>query len=116
VTVHLDVSGTSGTLGDLAAGYQATGILSVHDGVIINSANGYLGYNAGANGTAVVDGAGSAWNISGKLNVGNSGAGMLTISNGGIVSDATGTWHMAPSLRARRWSTALGLPGPTAAV
>ncbi len=50
---------------------------------------GDLGNNAGSTGTVTVDGAGSSWRIPATLCVGDSGAGTLTIRNGGAVSNAT---------------------------
>ena len=86
VTVQLDVSGASGAVGDLGAGYTGGGTLTIRDGVAVTSANGCLGYGSGAAGTATVMGPGSAWNIAGELIVGSLGAGVLNITRGGKIT------------------------------
>ncbi len=85
VTVNLDMSGASGPVGDLGAGYLGGGSLTIRDGIVVNSNNGYVGFHAGSTGTAVVDGAGSAWNNNNNLCVGYSGSGSLAITNRGYV-------------------------------
>jgi T5SS/PEP-CTERM-associated repeat protein len=47
---------------------------------------GYLGYNSGSKGSAMITGAGSRWTNSSRLVVGSSGSGSLTITAGGQVS------------------------------
>jgi T5SS/PEP-CTERM-associated repeat protein len=74
--------------GDLAVGYRNAGSLTVADGRTLASSIGYIGYNAGVNGTATVTGSGSNWTMSGALTVGNSGTGSLTVANGAAVSSA----------------------------
>ena len=93
VTVHLDLTGTSGAVGDLGTGFEGIGSLTIQAGVTVTCANGYLGYNAGATGTATVCGPGSTWICgsastlySGSLWVGFWGTGRLNIVNGGTVS------------------------------
>jgi T5SS/PEP-CTERM-associated repeat protein len=81
ITINLDMNGT----GDLGAGYDGQGTLLIAEGVTVASANGYVGYLAGSNGSASVTGTGSMWNTS-KLVVGGAGMGMLSITNGGVVS------------------------------
>ncbi len=85
VTVNLDMSGASGPVGDLGAGYLGSGSLTIRDGVAVNSNNGYVSFHGGSSGTAVVDGTGSAWNNSNDLYVGYSGSGSLAIANHGYV-------------------------------
>jgi T5SS/PEP-CTERM-associated repeat protein/autotransporter-associated beta strand protein len=46
--------------------------------------------NAGSHGAAIISGSGSQWNNTSNLFVGYSGAGTLTITSGGSVSDASG--------------------------
>ena len=85
VTIQLDMTGGSGAVGDLGAGYHDTGTLTIRDGVAVSSANGYLGYRNGSTGIATVSGIGSTW-TTGDLFVGCSGTGTLNITNGGQVS------------------------------
>ncbi len=66
-----------------------SGALTISDGDDVYDANGYVGYNAGASGSATVTGAGSTWINSSSLIIGNSGTGSLNISSGGSVSGAT---------------------------
>ena len=72
--------------GNATIGGSGTGTLSISNGGTVSSADGYLGFNGGARGLAVVDGTSSTWTNSGKLTVGNSGDGYLFIQNGGTVS------------------------------
>jgi T5SS/PEP-CTERM-associated repeat protein len=90
VTVNLDMSGATGSVGDLGAGYLGSGSLTIRDGVAVTSNNGYVGCHGGSTGTAVVNGAGSAWNNSNNLYVGYSGGGSLAITNRGYVSSYYG--------------------------
>ena len=86
VAVNLDMSSVADN-GDLGAGYQGAGSLTIQDGVAVASANGFLGYLPGSTGTATVSGAGSAWTTSNSLYVGYSGSGNLSIANGGNVNN-----------------------------
>jgi T5SS/PEP-CTERM-associated repeat protein len=90
VTVHLDMTGASGTVGALGAGYQGAGTLTIQGGVTVPSNGGFLGYKSGATGLATITGTGSTWASSGSLTVGQSGTGTLAITNGGKVSDTYG--------------------------
>jgi len=60
-------------------------------GVLNNSGIGYIGFDADAVGTATVTGTGSQWTNSSELHVGSSGAGTLTIDNGGRVANTIGS-------------------------
>ncbi|MFX5693160.1 hypothetical protein ABTE17_21000, partial [Acinetobacter baumannii] len=51
---------------------------------------GYIGFKSGSTGTVTVDGSGSTWANGNALYVGMSGAGTLTIQNGGSVSNTIG--------------------------
>ena len=82
VTINLDVDGS----GSLGAGYTSPGSLTIADGLVVNSTNGYLGY-LGATGTATVEGSGSTWANSGHLVV---AVGSLSIASGGRVSNMNG--------------------------
>ncbi len=85
VTVSLVDSDTR-TIG---VGYRQEGNLTISQGVSLTSYTAYLGYNSGAQGTAVVDGPNAAWTNDAKLYVGRSGTGTLSITNGGTVSGLT---------------------------
>lgn len=84
VTINLDLSNTSGKLGDLGVGYRESGTMAIQDGVWVESKDGYLGYFANSTGVVTVDGSGSTWKIS-DLNVGRKGNGTIHITNGGTV-------------------------------
>jgi T5SS/PEP-CTERM-associated repeat protein len=73
-------SSTSGVVGN-----TANGSLTVAGGSVLTSRLGYLGNNSGVTGTVVVDGSSSVWNNALHINVGNSGNGALSITNGGSV-------------------------------
>ncbi|MEI8195861.1 MAG: dockerin type I domain-containing protein, partial [Phycisphaerae bacterium] len=90
VTCNLDLTGNSGTTGNLGAGYRGTGTLTIRDGVKVTSASGVLGLMSGSTGTATVTGTGSAWNNVTSLNVGSSGLGTLNITAGGSVTASSG--------------------------
>ncbi len=81
IAVNLDAS----LAGSMGAGFLGQGSLSIADGVVLNSKNGYLGYTAGSNGIATVSGPGSTWDMTGDLYVGRGGIGSLMIQNGAAV-------------------------------
>jgi len=91
-TATVDGAGSAWTnSGNFYVGYSGAGTLTIQNGGnVSNVGTGYLGFNGGSTGTATVDGAGSAWTNSGNLLVGYSGAGTLTIQNGGNVSNVNG--------------------------
>ena len=97
VTVGLDLSGSGGIVGDLAVGYENSGSLALKNGATAITGNGYIGYYAGSTGTAIVTGPGSTWTMAnvgpygGSINVGYSGTGSLSVTNGGVVSGPIGT-------------------------
>lgn len=62
--------------------------LIISDGGVLQSYRGYAGYNSGSTGTILVTGTGSQWAMSNDLYVGRAGNGELTISDGGLVSNA----------------------------
>ena len=72
-------------VGDLASDI---GTLAIINGGDVSNYNGLIGSSSGSTGMASVDGAGSTWtNL--RLYVGHSGAGLLTITNGGSVSSTS---------------------------
>ena len=72
--------------GDLGAGWNGTGYLTIQDGLYVSSANGFLGYHSGSTGVATVSAMGfdirSTWDNRGDLYVGYSGSGTLNIYSG----------------------------------
>ncbi|MBN1911198.1 MAG: hypothetical protein JW818_15745 [Pirellulales bacterium] len=92
ITVDLDLS-DSNNLGVLGVGFKGEGSLTIRDGVVVQSGDSWLGYNASTVGTATVSGAGSTWNSNGYLHVGGNsvsawligGKGILEITNQGTV-------------------------------
>ncbi|MCP3473905.1 autotransporter domain-containing protein [Bradyrhizobium sp. CCGUVB1N3] len=91
-TATIDGAGSTWTSSGalLVIGNVGAGTLNITNGGTVSSMAGYLGYAAGSNGTATIDGAGSTWTSSGALQVGVNGTGTLTISNGGKVSNTMG--------------------------
>lgn len=80
--------------GDLRVGDTGTGQLDITAGGTVTNDFGTIGYGAGSNGTVIVSGAdgsgnASTWTNSGELVIGQSGAGSLSILNGGTVSNQT---------------------------
>ena len=84
VVVNLDISGATQPVGDLGAGYQGNGSLTIRDGVSVTAANATLGFKAGSYGIATVTGTGSTFNV-GYLTIGRLGGAIFNISNGGSV-------------------------------
>jgi len=92
---------------DLFVGHGVTGLpdthpageLVVRNGGVVQSVNGYIGYGPGSSGTVEVKGLNSAgqastWAVSAGLHVGSSGSGLLTVSDGGVVS--SGITYVGP--------------------
>jgi len=115
--------GSGGTLtviaagGDLGAGYNGNGTLTVAQGVVVNSGDGFLGRHSGSTGTATITGAGSKWTISDDLHVGANGTGMLRVEDGAQVSTMHGhVGHYSGSTgtatitgRGSRWTNSISL-------
>ncbi|HEY4075504.1 MAG TPA: autotransporter domain-containing protein [Rhizomicrobium sp.] len=68
---------------------SGTGTLNIQTGGVVNTTNAEIG-DSGYQGTVLVDGTGSQWNISQLLRIGNGGAGSLTVTNGASVSATQG--------------------------
>ena len=91
-------------VGLLSVGTSGTGTLTIANGGVVSNggASGFIAYTNGSQGTVIVTGPGSTWNISptdpnGGLRVGGSslnsgflppgpGTGTLTVANGGTVN------------------------------
>ena len=87
VTIQFDQS----ELTLLGVGYRGNGLLSIRNGAKVRSLTGTLGKAEGSHGTAVVEGAGSKWDVSGgELAIGSDGgfpraSGTLQVLSGGLV-------------------------------
>jgi T5SS/PEP-CTERM-associated repeat protein/autotransporter-associated beta strand protein len=91
-TVTVTGSGSQwSSIGILHVGGHGTGTLNVQSGGQVNvTGDGTIGHGSDATGHATVDGAGSQWNITGQIRVGEAGGGTLSIQNGGEVSSTLG--------------------------
>jgi T5SS/PEP-CTERM-associated repeat protein len=87
ISIHLDVDGS----GSMGAGYAGTGTMSISDGMVIQSLDGYIGYRPDSVGQVTVDGPGSTWTNALSLKVGTNGRGTLRITNGGAVMSNDGS-------------------------
>jgi len=90
VTLNLDLSGASGSVGNLGAGYMGNGSISVKQGVSVYSRYGYLGFISRSIGTGTVDGLGSKWDVYDELSIGFYGSGTLSITGGGAANSYFG--------------------------
>ena len=92
VAGSLSLLGNSGrfVVGDAGFGtllIEGGGTVITTPGTAVGVAGAVIGVQAGADGSAVnVVGAGSAWRVTGTLQVGNAAAGALAIAGGGSVS------------------------------
>ncbi|MAT67978.1 MAG: hypothetical protein CMJ58_00465 [Planctomycetaceae bacterium] len=86
ISLNLHIDGTAA----LGVGYSTAGTMTIADGIVVQSTDGYCGYESGSTGTVAVDGAGSAWSNSGALQIGSKGSGTLAITGGAAVSDSDG--------------------------
>lgn len=89
VKINLDLASNPSANGDLGAGWKGSGSVTIKNGTVINSQNGYVGYATGSTGIVTVSGKNSTWNNSG-LFVGCDGNGTLNIVSGGIVNTSSG--------------------------
>ena len=74
----------------LYIGHTADGTMSVDSDSDVTAQTGFLGYAAGASGTATISGTGSTWTNSGSVYVGYSGSGTLDVNAGGALSSNYG--------------------------
>lgn len=80
------VTGGMALAGSLTVGEARTGALTISGGgSVTNGGFGLVGLNSTGNGTVLVTGAGSSWTSTGRLEVGTSGEGTLTIADGAVV-------------------------------
>ncbi len=86
--VTVSASTWNNTLALLVGADGGGGTVSVQNQGQLTSVDGYVGRNAGGDGSVTVRGPGSAWTNSGFLRVGDMGGrGLLSIQNGGVVSN-----------------------------
>jgi outer membrane autotransporter protein len=129
-------AGSSWTnFGLLSVGTSGTGTLTIANGGVVSNggASGFIAYTTGSQGTAIVTGPGSTWNISptdpnGGLRVGGSslntgflppgpGTGSLTVANGGTVNVIGGAQTVFVAEPAGSTGTVnIGAPSVAAAV
>ncbi len=81
ITINLDFDGS----GSLGIGHSGVGTMSISDGMVVESANGNIGYQSGSTGEVTVSGAGSTWTNDHWLYVGQEGNGTLTVTEGGTI-------------------------------
>jgi T5SS/PEP-CTERM-associated repeat protein len=76
--------------GQISLGFQSgsIGAMTIQNGASASTDYGLVGYDAGANGTATVSGAGSSWTIANILHVGGGAAASLNVMSGGFVDVA----------------------------
>ncbi|MBR0715494.1 autotransporter outer membrane beta-barrel domain-containing protein [Bradyrhizobium liaoningense] len=84
-------AGTNTTVGAVTVGDAGTGFLNVLAGGKVTGGFTALGFATGGSGTITVDGSGSRLDLSGNLYDGSFGAGAITVSNGGVMTEAGNT-------------------------
>lgn len=80
-----DVNGSGAAWTSIGA-FNIDGGFSVQAGATVESGSANLGTGGGQSGAATVTGAGSTWTIDTDLDVGDAGAGFLTVAGGAVVS------------------------------
>ncbi len=106
-------SGASWTMaGQLTVGWGDEGVLRIEDWASVTSNQGYVGSEAGSNGTVTVTGTGSGWEMTSfNLTLGNYGVGAMTIADGGRVYAKTGVYLGISDATASGTLNVLGTPG-----
>jgi T5SS/PEP-CTERM-associated repeat protein len=110
-TVTVDGANSTWTnSGGLYAGYYGTGKMTITSGGSVSNSVGYIGRYSGSTGTVTVDGKDangtpSKWTNSGALNIGSSGTGRLSISDGGAVTATSVSIKAGSMLTADMWSS-----------
>ncbi len=84
------VGSTWTSTGSLTIGDAGLGAMWVQESGLVESASGYIGYDAAGTGEAGVSGDGTRWENAGNLYVGYGGTGTLHVSLGGVVTSANG--------------------------
>ncbi|NOZ41246.1 MAG: PEP-CTERM sorting domain-containing protein [Planctomycetes bacterium] len=90
-TVTADGVGTTWTsTGSLIAGRSGVGTFNITGGAVVSSPSGVVSLSVSSAGSiAVVDGAGSRWEVASGVQVGSGGSGTLNVLNGGTVTNAS---------------------------
>jgi outer membrane autotransporter protein len=85
--VSIDGAGTSwNNSGNLIiSNSSSSGELDISNGGLVTDVNGVIGNNVGSRGLVSISDAGTLWNNSNSLTIGNAGIGNLTISTNGAV-------------------------------
>lgn len=106
-------SGASWTMaGQLTVGWGDEGVLRIEDGASVVSSQGYVGAEAGSDGSVTVTGPGSSWEMtSSNLNIGHKGTGALTIADGGRVYANSGVYLGFENAAASGTLDVVGTPG-----
>ncbi len=79
-------------LGNLIVGESGTGTLTIQNGAVVSvdgAVGANIGFHSGSSGNVIVDGAGTAWNVSEVISVRSDST--LTIQNGATVSSRNGS-------------------------
>lgn len=99
--------------GQMSVGsYNGRGVLTIRDGAVVTSGQGYVGATGIARGTVSVTGTGSRWDITtSNLTLGNYGTGSLTIEDGAVVSVKAGVWLGISDNLANGTLNVYGTPG-----
>jgi T5SS/PEP-CTERM-associated repeat protein len=79
-TIDIAVGGNNG----------GSGSLTVNSAGVLSGNQGYVGAQAGSNGSATLTGSGSNWSLTDIFSDGDSGTGSLAVSNGATMSDLIG--------------------------
>ena len=100
-SAEVTVTGTNAlwsSAGNLLVGDSGIGVLSVQsDGTAVSNASTIANAAAASGSSATVTGPGSSWHVAGALDVGNQGAGSLSISSGATVSAGSVTAGLGSS-------------------
>ncbi len=92
-TGSLTIDGAGSTWNNAGTFYvnqNGTAALTISNGGVLNSSNGYVGYDSSGSGTVLIDGSGSEWASTGSLIVGEDGTGAVTLTNSGTLSVNSG--------------------------
>ena len=88
-----DGAGTSLKTSRLFVGERGMGKLSIVNGAAVYAGNGFelsaIGFRSEGSGTIEVDGAGSLFDFTGEITIGDAGNGVVTLSNGGAMKAAS---------------------------
>ncbi|WP_197529212.1 hypothetical protein [Aeoliella mucimassa] len=69
----------------LGVGSQKQGSLTISNGAVVANGSGHLGYHHGSDGSAIITGAGSVWDLRSFLTIGRQGDGSMLVEAGGEI-------------------------------